>query len=75
MKTAKTADELRAMILAELSHHHELPEDFDIAVIPDGASFRAEGLIDPAHAEQGELIARAVEIGDHLAHQFRLVAP
>ncbi|MFT4277320.1 MAG: hypothetical protein QM576_13275 [Rhodopseudomonas sp.] len=60
------------MILVELAHHHELPAGFDITVIPDGDSFRAMGLIDPAHPEQGELIARAVEIGDQLSHQFSL---
>lgn len=73
MKIAKTADELRALVLAELSRHHELPSGFDIAIIPDGDSFRAKGVIDAEHAEQGELIAQAVEIGDHLARQFVLM--
>lgn len=72
MKAPKTADELRTMILTELGRHHDLPAGFDIAVVADGDSFRARGTIDPAHPEQGELIARAVEIGDQLAHQFRL---
>lgn len=72
MKTPKTAEELRRIILAELAHHHDMPIGFDIEVVPDGETFRATGKIDREHAEYGELIARAVEIGDHLAHQFKL---
>ncbi len=74
MKTAKTADELRSMILAELAEHFSLPPGFEISVIPDGESFRAMAVADRDHAEFGELIAKAVEIGDQLAHDYRLAA-
>ena len=72
MKTAKTAGELRALILAELAEHYTVPPGFEISVIPDGQSFRAMAVADPEHAEFGELIAKAVEIGDQLAQSCRL---
>ncbi len=74
MKTPKTAAELRALVLAELARHHAVPPGFAVEIVPDGASWRARGTLDPRHAEQGELIARAVEIGDDLAHRFSLKA-
>lgn len=72
MKTAKTADELLAMILTELAEHYAVPPGFEISVIQDGESFRATAVADRGHAEFGELIAKAVEIGDQLAHSYRL---
>ncbi len=72
MKMPKPARELEAMIRDELSQHHELPPDFAITVVPDGDSWRASSKPDPAVPEQGELIARAVEIGDDLARHYDL---
>ena len=74
MKSAKTADELRTMILAELAEHATVPPGFEFSVIPDGDTFRAMAAADRDHAEFGEFIAKAVEIGDRLAHNYRLAA-
>ena len=72
MKTPKTARELEVMIRDELMQHHELPPDLVIAVVHDGDSWRASCPPDPEAPERGELIARAVEIGDELARRYDL---
>jgi hypothetical protein len=72
MKTPRTAQELETLVRAELQQHHVIPPDLAIAVIRDGHSWRAHCEPNPAAPEQGELIARAVEVGDELARHYDL---
>ena len=72
MKTPKTAGELETMIRDELKQHHALPPDLAIAVVHDGDTWRASCQPDPEAPERGELIARAVEVGDELARRYDL---
>ena len=72
MKAHKSADDLVALIRSELAPHHAIPPGFTLRVIRDGDSWRVHSDPDPGAPEHGELIARAVEIGDELARRYDL---
>lgn len=61
-----------ALIRAELAQHHPIPPGFSLSVVPDGHTWRVHADPDARVPERGELIARAVEIGDALAQQYDL---
>jgi hypothetical protein len=75
MKPTRTAQELETMVRAELAQHHDVPGDLTLTIIRDGASWRVSSVLDPDAPERGELIARAVEIGDELARHYELKNP
>lgn len=74
-KPVKTEAELIAMARAELKVHADCPDGIEIYVLRDGNSWEFRARADEAVvAKPGypECVAMLVQIGDHLAKQYKV---
>jgi hypothetical protein len=74
-KPVKTEAELIAMARAELKVHADCPDGIEIYVLRDGDSWEFRARADePVVAKPGypECVAMLVQIGDHLAKQYKV---
>ena len=72
MKEPRSAAELEAMILSQMTPH-EAPEGAIISIVRDGDSWRPAVELGHDVPEHAEWIAKLVQVADHLKSKYDLM--